>query len=225
MLPMSEPEADLGPSWGTLIAVNRDGVDGKSYALRGGWVEVGSAAVLCFEDRYLARAHVRLELVEGQPTATPLDQFNGTYLRLRGEAEITDGDCVLIGRELLRFEEVQSGEQDVVQLVQHGVAFFGSPVRKTWGRLSEILPNGAVRDVRHLSGNEFVIGREEGDLVFVDDEFMSRKHASIQPRSSHFVIADLGSSNGTFLRIRERTVLSAADVLRFGDQMFRFEPA
>jgi len=32
---------------------------------------------------------------------------------------------------------------------------------------------GGYRDIRHLAGEEVVLGREEGDIVFRDDAFMS----------------------------------------------------
>ena len=85
-------------------------------------------------------------------------------------------------------------------LVRHGVALFGSPPREPWGRLLQIIPSGGYRDVRHLVGEEVVLGREEGDIVFRDDAFMSRRHAAVTWDGKRAQITDLGSSNGTFVR-------------------------
>jgi len=32
----------------------------------------------------------------------------------------------------------------------------------------------------HLTRSDLVLGREQGDIVFSDDEFMSRRHALLQ---------------------------------------------
>jgi hypothetical protein len=71
---------------------------------------------------------------------------------------------------------------------------------------------------------ETVLGRESGDVVFTEDPFLSRRHAAIRalgrdgnlvpapaasakPEIAKFALVDLGSSNGTFLRIRNEIEL------------------
>jgi pSer/pThr/pTyr-binding forkhead associated (FHA) protein len=100
---------------------------------------------------------------------------------------------------------------------------FGSPPRAPWGRLLQVLASGGLRDVRHLQGAEVVIGREDGDIVFRDDEFLSRRHAVMRWQGNHCVLEDLKSSNGTFVRVRGPQLLDSGDTLRMGDQMFRIE--
>ena len=68
------------------------------------------------------------------------------------------------------------------------------------------------------------MGREEGDLIFGDDEFLSRRHAAFRWKHGQCVLSDLGSSNGTFIRLSEPSNLSDGDFLRIGDQMFRYKP-
>jgi hypothetical protein len=146
------------------------------------------------------------------------------FRRLRQDAKLADGAMILIGRELLRYDQLLASESKPAQLTQHGVSLFGSPMRESWGRISQMLPSGGIRDVRHLYGEEMVVGREEGDLVFSDDEFLSRRHAAFRWKQDHCVVSDLGSSNGTFLRLNDAANLSEGDFLRIGDQMFRYKP-
>ena len=82
---------------------------------------------------------------------------------------------------------------------------------------------GTSRDVWHLSRPDLVLGREEGDVTFPDDEFMSRRHAAVRRASPHPKLEDLSSSNGTFVRVRTEHVLVAGDMLRLGDQLLRVE--
>ena len=93
-------------------------------------------------------------------------------------------------------------------LVRHGVALFaGSPPREPpWGRFIQLVPSGGYRDVRLPDGScdEIVLGREEGDIVFRDDQFMSRRHAAVNWDGKRALLTDLGSSNGTFVRVMSR---------------------
>jgi pSer/pThr/pTyr-binding forkhead associated (FHA) protein len=70
-----------------------------------------------------------------------------------------------------------------------------------------------------------VLGREVGDIVFTDDPFMSRRHAAIRrdPNTNKFSIRDLGSSNGTFIALREEYTLSPGDHIRIGQHLFRLD--
>jgi len=222
------PRQTGGRGWGNLYSVRRDGTDGERYPLAGDWVEIGrsggTAADLVFEDRYLASRHARLEQIQGGACrVVPIDLLNGVFRRIRAPHVLPSGTQILLGRELLRFELVEDGERDVPALQRHGVAMFGSPPRAPWGRLMQVLASGGLRDVRHLYGPETVLGREEGDIVFRDDEFLSRRHAVLKWQGGQCVLDDLKSSNGTFLRLRGPQPLENGDTLRMGDQMFRIE--
>ena len=59
--------------------------------------------------------------------------------------------------------------------------------------------------------------------MFNDDEFLSRRHAALRWQNSQCSLVDLDSSNGTFVRVSEARELRDGDILRMGDQMFRFE--
>jgi len=68
-----------------------------------------------------------------------------------------------------------------------------------------------------------VLGREEGDIVFRDDAFMSRRHAAVTWNGMRAQLTDLGSSNGTFVRLTGPTALKHGDHVRMGDQLLRIE--
>jgi pSer/pThr/pTyr-binding forkhead associated (FHA) protein len=76
-----------------------------------------------------------------------------------------------------------------------------------------------------LVSDETTVGRELGDIVFTSDPFMSRRHAIIkwQEASQQYVIADLNSSNGTYLAIRSDVRLVHGDYIRIGQHLFRVD--
>ncbi len=218
--------AFTAPPWGTAVLVNRDGSDGQRFPLAGEYLVVGrqGADVAFDDDRFLARQHARLERSsDGTVKVIPLDTLNGVYRKTDAPVDITDGSIILVGREVLRFEKLDAEETKLHPLVRHGVALFGSPPREPWGRLVQLVPSGGYRDVRHLFGEEVVLGREDGDIVFRDDAFMSRRHAALTWNGQRVQLTDLGSSNGTFIRLREPQTLKANDHVRMGDQLLRIE--
>ena len=90
------------------------------------------------------------------------------------------------------------------------------------GAGSLVLPDGE----RFVLGDTVVtIGRMPDSVITLEDPNVSRNHAEIRPNGQDFVVADLGSTNGTKIngvRIRER-VLEDGDELTFGSTSFRFE--
>lgn len=215
-----------GAAWGSAVLVNRDGTDGQRFPLTSEDTIVGRAGadVAFDDDRFLARQHARISRgSDGSVKIHPIDTTNGVFKKADASVELSDGSIILVGREVLRFERVAPEERTVHPLIRHGVALFGSPPRDPWGRIVQLIPSGGHRDVRHLVGEEIVLGREEGDIVFRDDAFMSRRHAAITWDGKRALVTDLGSSNGTFVRLTGPTSIKHGDHVRMGDQLLRIE--
>jgi pSer/pThr/pTyr-binding forkhead associated (FHA) protein len=157
-----------------------------------------------------------------------------------------DQDLILVGQQVLRFEIVSLGAHGEVGFgpaTEHGTLLFGSPAAPRYARLSQRTVEGVTRDVYYVRKVETVLGRESGDVVFTEDPFLSRRHAAIRvlgrdgvPLAAgskgvpadglSFALVDLGSSNGSFLRIRNELELVPGDHFRVGQQLFRvdFDP-
>jgi pSer/pThr/pTyr-binding forkhead associated (FHA) protein len=82
---------------------------------------------------------------------------------------------------------------------------------------------GISRNVFYVSKSRITLGRESGDIVFTEDPFMSRQHAALTREPQGFVLSDLGSSNGTFIAVRDERPLSDGDHVRIGQHLFRLK--
>lgn len=216
-----------GPLRGRLVLLRRDGSDGETITMTGeSSFDIGrSEGGRTFpDDVYMATRHARFILQGGIVRVRSLDQTNGVLIQIREPFELQSGDVFYMGRELLRFEMLPSEERDPPPVFEHGVRLFGTTPRESWGRLRQLTSTGTTRDLWHLCRSEVRIGREEGDIVFPDDEFMSRRHAVVTRHGNRVRIEDQHSSNGTYVRLRGDRELQASDVLRIGDQVLRFEP-
>ena len=220
------PTAQAVPiSRARIVSLRPDGTDASSVIFEGEALDLGrSEGSLKFEsDPYLAARHARLERRERSYFLYPLDFVNGVFVRIREPQTLIDGDSFLVGRQLLRFEVPLDEERDARPAIELGVAVFGSPLRPAWGRLRQLTVAALTLDVYYLTRPEIIIGREEGNIRFLDDEHMSRKHAALTDQRGRTMLEDLGSSNGTYLRVRQPRELRSGDLIRMGDQLLRFE--
>jgi pSer/pThr/pTyr-binding forkhead associated (FHA) protein len=239
-----------------VVLIARDGGEGPSFPL-GESTDIGRTEgnVVIAEDRYISPRHARISVRQGVFYLRDLESTNGMYVRIpfprlgleptptappdappggenqaSAEQILTDQDLFLVGQQVLRFEVVKNAEEGFGVASENGTLLFGTPAAPRYARLSQRTVEGVVRDVFHVRKAETVIGREQGDIVFNDDPFLSRRHCVLRvngggpgqgPRS--FALADLGSSNGTFLQVREEVRLRHGDHFRIGQQLFRFD--
>jgi len=82
-----------------------------------------------------------------------------------------------------------------------------------------ILPD---RTASYRLEDQVVIGRAEGTLRFPEDRRMSRAHAVVRREAKGALLEDLGSTNGTFIRVVDEVELRPGDVILLGDQLFQF---
>jgi pSer/pThr/pTyr-binding forkhead associated (FHA) protein len=210
-----------------VVVILRDGTEGGVYPVEGERTDVGSREgdIVLKDDPYLSPRHARIERRGDTFVLLDLGSANGIYIRLREPTLLVDGDMILIGQQVLRFEVPSEAERQVGPATQHGVMVFGTPEQPRLARLVQYTTEGLSRDVYYLSRDETVLGREQADLVFADDPFLSRRHAAItaQRVERRFVLRDLGSSNGSSLRCRAERVLAQGDQFRLGRHLFRFD--
>jgi pSer/pThr/pTyr-binding forkhead associated (FHA) protein len=83
--------------------------------------------------------------------------------------------------------------------------------RETVGNTYTIAPDGMH------------IGRERGDVIFPEDGYVSGLHCRIHHDGSSVVLTDVGSSNGTFVRVRGERKVANGELLLMGQQLFRIQ--
>ena len=118
--------------------------------------------------------------------------------------------------ELVVDEEQKPGRFDVAATLRQ--AADGAPRPSTL-----VLPSG---EHVPLTDATVTVGRLSESTIALNDQNVSRRHAEIRPNRQHYVVVDLGSTNGTMVngvRIHGETVLSDGDIISFGSTYVRFE--
>lgn len=77
-----------------------------------------------------------------------------------------------------------------------------------------------------LTGSQAVIGREEGLEIVLQDPESSRRHSRVYWQAGHYIIEDMGSTNGTFvngIQITGPQFLNAGDSIGIGQTALVFQ--
>ena len=84
----------------------------------------------------------------------------------------------------------------------------GSPSSGIWGRISQVHTVDATLGEWMLTTPEIYLGRERGTITFPADLFVSASHCRLRRGDGFAYLSDLGSTNGSYARIKDQTALS-----------------
>lgn len=214
-----------------LVLIRGRSLDGVSYVLVGQEHVMGrtEGALLFRDDPYLSPRHACFFYRNGALFVRDEGSANGTYLRLREPTALALGACFIVGEQVLRVETPPP--EPVLPAPQvDGTYPMVTQRRSSRLRIVQLLQGGTAGLSHHAIGTQVTIGRDGCDVSFPNDKFISNKHAKISMQSGdgvpeQIVLADLGSRNGTFLRIEGETALCHGDCLFIGQEIFRVEVA
>lgn len=209
------------PTRARLILIRGDGMDGLSYHLKADQHLVGRQGQVEFpDDVFVSPKHANFFYRDGRLVVRDEGSLNGVYFRVRGSVEIAPGDMFLAGEQVFRLDPTPKASDGVDP---DGTFFYSSPKFPSAFRVNQILEGGAIGMTVCARGNTLVIAREDGDLNFPGDVFMSPKHASIEERDGKFFLTDLDSRNGTYIRLKAEKPLSHGDYVFVGRRLLRVE--
>jgi pSer/pThr/pTyr-binding forkhead associated (FHA) protein len=213
MAPMAVPQrARL-----SMTLIRPDGSEGGTHDLRPGENKLGRSFGPVFEnDGYLSPVHAMLDIRGQQAVVRDLDSLNGVFVKMTQEEELQSGQIIRIGQELLRFEIIPTPEPTA-----DGTELMGSPNPGFWGKLTVIIGRDITGAAFPLLGDSVTLGRERGEINFPDDGYVSGLHARVSLRDGRVFLADLGSSNGTFIKVNGERGVGHDSFVLLGQQLFR----
>ena len=204
---------------GKLVMIQPSGAEGVSVPLTDTGIEIGRAAGDAFKDDYfLSPKHARFTIENNQLFVEDLGSLNGIYFRLLPEQpyEILSGDYVRIGQEVVRFDVLPEPEKQDTPVL-------GSPRKDAWGKISLVLGKTKSGNAFTIDGNEGLIGRERGNVIFPDDGYVSGLHLKISKDGPKYFVTDLKSSNGSYVKIRDKKEVRGGDYLLVGQFLYRVD--
>jgi pSer/pThr/pTyr-binding forkhead associated (FHA) protein len=209
------------PGKAKLILIRGEGVEGLSYQLNAEQHVVGRAGQLVFpDDPFVSPRHANFFYRNGVLCVRDEGSTNGVYLRVRGTIDVAQDDFFLAGEQVFRFNEPPS-QNDAPG--PDGTYFYSSPKQQAHFRVTQILQGGMEGMIVCARQPALQIGREGGDLNFPTDLYMSGSHCKIELSSGKFTLTDMGSRNGTYIRLKAERELGHGDYLFIGRKLLRVE--
>ncbi len=173
------------------------------------------------DDEHVAPVHARLLCQGEQLVVTDLSDGHNLMVKVLEPYLLQDGDVIKIGRQVLRFsaaaEAVAAAANTGTPIGQLN-AMISAPVAQI-KRLNPPKPDDPV--LFPINADLVTLGRERGTYTFPDDGFMSRTHVKVYQRGEDFFLEDLGSRNGTFIKVRGRAPVPSGSAILIGRQMFQ----
>ncbi|MEM7139326.1 MAG: FHA domain-containing protein [Myxococcota bacterium] len=146
--------------------------------------------------------------------------LNGIYIRVRGSNPIQVGDHFMCGQQVFR---VDATPKDTSGPEADQTYFYSSPRRPSAFRIVQVLEGGTDGIVCCANEHTVEIGREDCDINFPDDVYLSPRHARVEMAGETIQLVDQNSQNGTFVRIRGERDLAHGDYLFLGKNLLRVE--
>lgn len=218
--PAAPAPAPSGGGNGTLVLIRPDGTEGDSVSISDGSI-VGRETMPQFaSDTYLSPRHASFHFAGGRVTVRDLGSLNGVYRRIMAEepVELKDGTVFRVGQEIIRFERLSEPDAG-----PDGVEKMGSPREGLVGRICLVTGRETLGNCYAVPAEGLHLGRERGDILFPDDGYVSGLHARIHGEGGRIYLTDVGSSNGTFLRLESDATVDAGSMVLVGQQLFRIE--
>lgn len=205
-----------------LTLIRGDGEDGVSFTLAGTdhLAGRGDCPISFPDDTFLSPMHANFRYANNQLVVRDEGSLNGVFVRITGTVQITPGTTILVGEQVLTVnpariaDDVPDGE---------GTYYSASMIRNATMEIAQQLRGGTPGWVFRVDTDAVSIGRESNDINFPDDPFISGRHAQIQLVQGVLSVTDLGSRNGTFVRVSSEHVLKHGDYVFLGQQLLRVE--
>jgi pSer/pThr/pTyr-binding forkhead associated (FHA) protein len=209
------------PGKAKLILIRGEGVEGLSYQLNAEQHIVGRSGQLVFpDDPFVSPKHANFFYRNGKLVVKDEGSVNGVYLRVKGSVDVQPGDFFLAGEQVFRIDSTPKAND---QPAPDGAYFYSSPKHQSPFRITQILQGGADGMTVCARGSSLQIGREGGDLNFPSDLYMSAAHCKLEEAGGKFVLTDLNSRNGSYVRLKAECELVHGDYVFIGRKLLRVE--
>jgi pSer/pThr/pTyr-binding forkhead associated (FHA) protein/RNA polymerase subunit RPABC4/transcription elongation factor Spt4 len=205
-----------------LTLIRGDGEDGVSFTLAGTdhLAGRGECPISFPDDSFLSPIHANFRYFNNQLVVRDEGSLNGVFVRITDTIKIESGTTLLVGEQVLVVnaatlpDDVPDGE---------GTYYSASMMRSATVELVQQLRGGSTGSVFRPDAASVTLGREANDINFADDPFISGRHAQVRIEGGVLSVTDLGSRNGTFVRIAGEQPLRHGDYVFLGQQLLRVE--
>jgi len=202
-----------------LVLIRPDGTEGGHHSLMEGDSSVGRDTGGVFSnDPFLSPRHASFTVANGTLTVRDESSLNGIYIRIERQqpVELHDGDVFRIGQEILRFEAFHPMPRQA-----DGTERIGAESDGLVGKIVLVTGRESFASAFPVPVTGLYLGRERGDILFPEDGYVSGLHCQLAVNQGRLTVTDVGSSNGSYVRLNGPRAVRNGDFLLLGQQLFR----
>ncbi|HVM95647.1 MAG TPA: FHA domain-containing protein, partial [Candidatus Acidoferrales bacterium] len=204
--PTPSEAADARPAGreAQVVSVHPDGTADTQYPISKDSLRIGRGAVelSCADDVYMADHHATVVKRGAEFVLEDTGAGSGVWMRVRPRN----------GRAVVENDVLWLGEQILMVLKEKG----------GWA-LAHYNPDGVYQATFPLGARGLLVGRGSEAPLDPNDMRLSRRHAQFRVEGGTLQAFDLGSRNGTYLKLTKPQRLTSGDEFRIASKLFRFE--
>ncbi|MEW6268455.1 MAG: FAD-dependent oxidoreductase, partial [Thermodesulfobacteriota bacterium] len=204
--PMPTEPADARPTemGAQVVSLNPDGSVEETFPTSKDAVSIGrqGADVSFPSDVYMADQHAQIVKQGDGYVLQDTGAGSGVWLRAQGVdgRPVGEGDAIWVGSQILVV-----GKKDGRWAIAHHN------------------PDGVYQATYPIGDRGVFVGRRSEVTLDPADLSLSRRHAQIRPDGAGLAVFDLGSTNGTYVKLAAPTRIKNGDEFRVASKRLRFE--
>jgi len=202
--PLEAASAQQPTTAAQLVALLSDGTPEEQFPISKDQVSIGRTAtdIACPEDVYMSDLHALLTRSGDAYMLEDRGSSSGVWLRVRDPNGVllAQNDVLWIGSQLFIVD--RTGVQ--------------------WA-LRHLDAEGLYQSSHPLPEKGVILGRTAEYAPAPGDRSISKRHAQFLPENGSVRVFDLGSTNGTYLKLGAPRPLANGDEFRLASKKFRFE--
>ncbi len=187
-----------------LVSLHPDDTPEEQFPLAKEQVAIGrrTADIACPDDVYMADTHAALVRRGDGYVLEDKSGGSGVWLRAKGAAgrPVGDNDLVWVGAQILMATKQGAG----------------------WA-VAHYNPEGVHQATHVIPEKGLIVGRAEPVSLDRGDLSLSRRQAQFRIEGGKLAVFDLGSKNGSYVKLAAPTKLVNGDEFRVASKRFRFE--
>lgn len=211
-----------------VIVLRGPVAEGSTFPLRSGRNSIGRTAEVAFAaDSTLDDVHIIVEATGGEAKIVDVPGQSGVWRRIREPVNLRSGETIFAGEQYLIVRRGDDAPREFLEDAgEVPEETFGTPLPAPQVHVTQLLTGGLPGRVASTDKGSLSIGRENCDLSFPQDRFMSGRHLRLERAGDDIALVDVGSLNGTFAPVSETPVaLQVGDEVMVGSVLFRIDAA
>jgi pSer/pThr/pTyr-binding forkhead associated (FHA) protein len=226
----------MSENYGKLVLLNPNGTS-QEFILAKMRVSLGRNVIndIVLNDVRVSRDHAYLECGPSGVSLVDLGSSNGT--RVNGtnidRATLKPGDTIGLGSQQIKYLVEDPSEDvgltkidDQAELDQTlSEEFLPKIVTDTTSPGMVVCTAEKTWSIDIANQDLITIGRDESCTIFIDAQNISRRHAEVHREGDTFILNDLGSTNGTWVKGNkiDQFILNNGDTFRIGSVQIVFK--